>query len=78
MVTPYRIAFSETDPLEWIILNFMIDFTFLIDIIFSFMSAYYTDEFVLVDNRCTIAQNYMMSWFLIDILAIIPFENMVT
>lgn len=44
MVTPYRIAFSgvEAETTFWIVTNYSIDSMFAIDIILSFITAYYT------------------------------------
>ena len=75
-VTPYRIAFVQEEPREWIILNLIIDSLFAVDIFCCFISAYYTEEFVLIDNRWELAKGYLLSWFTIDILAIFPFEAM--
>lgn len=77
MITPYRLAFSGTDPPFWLVVNMIVDLMFAIDIILSFLTAYYTDEYELVDNRCAIAKSYLMSWFIIDFVAIIPFENII-
>lgn len=51
MVTPYRIAFVEKDDDIWSMINMSIDGLFLIDMILCFISAYYTDEFELIDDR---------------------------
>lgn len=51
MVTPYRIAFVEKDDDIWSLINMSIDGLFLIDMILCFISAYYTDEFELIDDR---------------------------
>ena len=77
MVTPYRIAFVENDDLPWKIVNNGIDAMFLLDMILCFLSAYYTDEFELIEDRGEIAKNYIMGWFIIDILAIFPFEHII-
>ena len=58
-VTPYRIAFIQEEPFEWVVANILIDTLFLIDIFFCFVSAYYTEEFVLIDDRKTIVVNYL-------------------
>ena len=51
-ITPWRIAFGEAqDPLEWVIINFAIDFFFLIDIFVIFFSAYYDSEFLIIEDR---------------------------
>ncbi len=73
MLTPYRIAFPD-DSTTWTIINSFIDFIYLVDILLSFISAFYTEEYELVEDRTRIAVNYLMSWFLIDFFAIFPFE----
>ena len=52
ITTPYRIAFSENEPPAWVFINISVDSIFAIDIILSFMSAYSTDEYELIDDRC--------------------------
>ena len=52
----------------------MADILFLIDIFVQFNSAYHTDDLVLVDDRKTVAINYLSGWFFIDVIAIIPFD----
>lgn len=71
-VTPYRIAFVEKDGFVWLIVDALIDFIFTIDIIFTFCSAYYNSKFILIDNPVKISINYGKSWFLIDLIAIVP------
>jgi len=74
-ITPLRIAFGEvTDPVEWQLLNYFIDSMFLVDILVIFNSVLYDDNFELIEDRKLIAFLYLEGWFLIDILAIIPFE----
>ena len=74
VATPIRIAFYETDDLEWTLINYAIDFAFLVDIFMSFNTAYYDKDFKIVDNRFVIAYQYAKGWFLIDLLSIFPFE----
>lgn len=40
-----------------------------------FFSAFYDDDFYLIDNLKDIARHYIMGWFLLDVLAIIPFDQ---
>jgi hypothetical protein len=70
--TPYRIAFFDEDELDWIIIDSVVDFFFLIDIIFTFFTAYYGADYRLIDIRRDIAKWYLSTWFLIDVCAIIP------
>lgn len=73
IVTPIRIAFYESDDLKWTVINYTIDGLFFIDIIVSFSSAFYDEDFKIIDNRCIIAKEYFRGWFLIDLLSIFPF-----
>ena len=72
-ITPYRIAFVEEDDLTWELINGLVDLFFLFDLILCFLTAYYTDEFELVEDRSRIAMDYITSWFIIDLFAIFPF-----
>ena len=35
-ITPYRLAFTEDDTLDWKIVNYSVDFIFLVDMILIF------------------------------------------
>jgi hypothetical protein len=79
--TPVRITFVESnfshDHEEHYGLDMVstiVDSLFLIDILLIFNTAYYDEDFRIIEDRKAIASNYMQSWFLIDILAIIPFD----
>ena len=74
-VTPVRIAFYEADDLYWTVFNSTIDLLFAVDIIVIFFTATYDDDFVLVDNLGRIASMYLGGWFLLDLLAIFPFDQ---
>jgi len=74
ILTPYNIAFIDEEPLSWKIVNITIDSLFAIDIIIIFQSCYYDDEFVIVENRWMIAKEYLSGWFLVDLVAILPFD----
>lgn len=47
---------------------------FLCDMIIIFNSAYYDEDFNLVQDRKLIAKQYLTGWFSIDLLAIVPFD----
>ena len=51
MVTPYRIAFVDEDSALWVFINYFIDGLFLIDMVVCFLTAFYTDEFELIEDR---------------------------
>lgn len=71
-VTPIRLAFYSHDELIWYIINYMIDFLFLADIIIIFNTAYYDDDFHLIENKRQIATFYLKGWFVVDVLSIFP------
>lgn len=52
----------------------IIDFLFLIDIIVNFFSAYYNEKYILIDKRTQIACNYIKGWFIVDVVSILPFN----
>ena len=56
-ITPYRIAFGSIyeEPIGWQFVSYTIDFLFLIDIFVIFNSAFYDDEFLIVEDRKIIA-----------------------
>lgn len=76
LVTPYRIALIEVDKPGWMWLNYFIDFSFFVDMIFIFNSAYYDEEFNEIQDRKVIAKLYLKGWFTIDLFAILPFDLM--
>lgn len=76
-ITPYRIAFGEpVEPLGWRILSFSIDFFFLVDMVIICNTAFYDEEFKIVEDRKEIIKEYLKGWFIIDLLAIIPFDEL--
>lgn len=56
----------------------MIDLLFAIDIVVNFFCATQDENFKVIDNRKEIALHYLKGWFIIDALAIFPFELMIT
>ena len=76
VVTPLHICFGEGGN-AWKVTNYTVDFLFLVDMVLIFLTAYHTEDFVLVDDHKTIACEYLQGWFLIDALAIIPFDLLV-
>ena len=74
--TPYIIAFSDVDEQDLGIKIFenVIDFLFLLDVIVIFNTAFYTENFDMIDSRKEIALHYLRGWFLVDLVAILPFD----
>lgn len=80
LTLPIRIAFYEEDSTLWKFINFTIDGTFCIDIILTFFTALSDPE----DNACyiidkkVIAKSYLGSWFIIDLISIIPLDQILS
>jgi hypothetical protein len=74
LVAPARVAFITEDSLTWVIINFLVDFFFFLDIVVIFNTALYDDEFQIIHDRKKIAIIYIQGWFVIDVLSIIPFD----
>jgi len=72
MISPVRIAFNNKSY-GWEVINWFFDSCFLVDIIVIFNTAYYDEDFRIVENRKVIAKRYLYGWFTIDVLAIFPF-----
>ena len=70
--TPYRLAYIEEETVEWVLLEVIVDSFFLLDIFFTFFSAYYDSTDVLIDSRSKIACEYMRGWFWVDSISIFP------
>lgn len=78
LIVPFNMAFSEElDQLNWFVqFSYIIDIFFAIDILINFNTAILkNDELLEVeDDRREIACIYLKSWFLIDLLSVIPFD----
>jgi hypothetical protein len=76
VMTPLSIAFNDVDDKDPSsnILDYIIDSLFFIDIMIIFNSAYYNEDSEIIDDRKEIANSYLRGWFIIDLLAIIPFD----
>ena len=73
VMVPYRLAFVEEDDLKWEIINLVVDLMFTFDIVVVFNTAYYDDDYKIVEDRKIIAKTYLKGWLIIDAGAVIPF-----
>lgn len=49
-----------------------IDLFFVADIVLSFFSAFYNKKDILIDKHKIIACNYLRSWFIFDLISVLP------
>ena len=69
---------EDNEPIGWTIINYIIDLSFLIDMVLTFFTAYIDSETKrLVTDKKTIATDYFKSWFVIDLISIMPISQIV-
>jgi len=72
--TPLDIAFNFEEGNKWLIgINWFVSAYFLLDIVLGFLVPFKKDG-KLIDEPKQIAKNYLMGWFFLDFLSIIPIE----
>lgn len=62
------------DSEEQVIVDYVVDACFFVDIILNFKTAYIDRNNNYVSDPARIARNYLRTWFVIDVLASFPFE----
>lgn len=75
IIVPYRLAFIDVEPIQWIVTYYVFDFIFLIDITICFFTSF-KDEVrqVEITSHKLIAKNYLKGWFFLDFSSIFPFD----
>ncbi|CAG9815007.1 unnamed protein product, partial [Phaedon cochleariae] len=63
--------YSE-DPI--VIIDLIVDVTFIVDILINFRTTYVTGNDEIVSDPVRIAFHYLKGWFLIDLVAAVPFD----
>jgi len=60
----------------WIpmVIDYLVDLVFLADILLTFRTTFFDAENELVLDKRVIRNNYLKSWFFIDLLSFLPFE----
>ena len=77
ILIPWQLAFVDEEGTGWIIINNVIDATFLADIIVTFFTAYMDDHRLghMITDRKVIAKKYIKFWFWLDLISIVPFDR---
>jgi hypothetical protein len=76
---PYELAFDPDVAKQsfWKVINSIIDLLFIIDIILTCRTTYFTSSGNEIMNPKMIFMNYLKGRFLVDLIASIPFELLV-
>lgn len=70
---PYNISFARPNTLLTA-LGYIIDIIFLVDMVLTFLTAYENKRGDMVFDRKLIIVNYVKGWFIIDLVAVFPFD----
>ena len=60
-----------------VIVDYIVDVMFIIDIFINFRTTFVDFNDEVVSHPCRIAVHYVKTWFLIDLVAAIPFELLI-
>ena len=79
LVTTTRLCFRIEVPHTSLmaIVDYGVDFTFLVDIVINFMTGYYDENERLITDMGMIARQYMKTWFILDFASTVPFDVIV-
>ena len=69
VTAPARIAFTDTDNFEWIVIDAVVDSFFFIDLVLNFFMAYHDEEYTLIDDR-KVCLNIRLSMQCLDIIRV--------
>lgn len=77
LVLPFRYAFLQdkdtNDPLEEV--DRYLDWIFILDIFLNFRTTFSTDDGVDVVRPCLVARHYLRTWFVIDLVSSVPYDQ---
>jgi len=75
VVTPYEVAFLSTSFNGLFVINRLIDLYFMADMCIQFFLMYRDeDKGTLIKDQSVIIRRYMLLWFWIDLVSILPFD----
>ncbi len=76
LVTPFEVAFLTSAFDFLFVINRMVDFGFMCDMVLNFFLGYFDEnEARMVWNQKRIASRYLKGWFSIDLVSILPFDT---
>ena len=74
-IIPIQLSFDLSQT-RHLVIGWIIDACFILDMIIIFRTAYLTEDFEVIDSRNKIAWNYVTGFFIVDLMAVLPFEYM--
>lgn len=77
-IMPYRLAFENIASEFWTGLESTVMALFLLDLCINFLTAFYNADGELVHNLLMIARHYAAGWLVVDLVACVPFNMIVS
>lgn len=74
LIMPFKISFIDDNITSWMIVDTMVDFLFITDIIINLNLPYFDQNNNLIAKRSVIFMSYLKSWLIIDITSSIPMD----
>lgn len=74
-IMPFRLVFYDNDNDFWNAIELLVDCGFWIDLAINMLSSYYDENGTLVKDHKLIIKQYLKSWFLLDLLACLPIDE---
>ncbi|XP_058465594.1 potassium voltage-gated channel subfamily H member 8 isoform X2 [Malaya genurostris] len=75
VAVPYNAAFAKTDRLT-MASDVIVEALFIVDILVNFRTTYVSRKGEVVSDSKSIAVNYLRGWFVVDLLAALPFDHL--
>ncbi|XP_055707350.1 potassium voltage-gated channel subfamily H member 8 isoform X2 [Phlebotomus papatasi] len=75
VAVPYNAAFVKTDRMT-MASDVIVEALFIVDIILNFRTTYVSRKGEVVSDSKAIALNYLKGWFVVDLLAALPFDHL--
>ena len=76
LVTPFEVAFLTSAFNFLFVINRLVDFGFMCDMVLNFFLGFYDEaEARMIWNQKLIASRYLKGWFSIDLVSILPFDT---
>eukprot|EP00939_MAST-03C_sp_MAST-3C-sp1_P000227 g227.t1 len=74
LVTPYEVGFLETRIDILFAINRVVDTGFIMDTVLQFYLPFVDNRGTVCKSRKAIAKHYVQTWFVIDIISLLPFD----
>ena len=74
--TPFFLAFPDKYDYPVFVFDNTMNAFFFVDIIMNFFTAYYDEDFEIVDDLKSIFKSYIFGWLLVDLVSVIPFDQL--